>query len=259
MVALWGAICIGVTPANGESADAAEENPYPQEEIEMRPGEHFTFQIRWGIMTVGEATLGIEGPVDWNGQKAYHIHHTARTRGMVDAFYRVRNQVDSYLDVSGTRSLHYTKEQREGRSERDVVVYFDWEKETATYTDGDHREDPIDIEPHTHDPISIVFAARHLPFAEGETYTIPVSDGRRFFEAELTVTERKNLRTRLGTFDAILIQADTKELGGVFERGRDTDIQFWVSNDERRLPLLMLSSVSIGSFRAELIQVELPE
>ncbi len=239
-----------VLASAGNPAFVADDSP------PFTPGEAFTFQIRWGLLKVGEATLGIRGPVDFDGAPAYHIFHSARTRGFVDAFYRVRNQVDSFMSLDGERALHYTKEQREGRSERDVVVYFDWDEHTAKYTDGDHSEEPVDIDPNTHDPLSIVYAARYLPFEQGVTYSIPVSDGRRFFLAELTVTDRDEIKTKVGTFDAILVEADTKDLGGVFERSGDNTIRFWVSNDDRRLPLMMISRVSIGSFRAELIAID---
>ncbi|MFP4283307.1 MAG: DUF3108 domain-containing protein, partial [Opitutales bacterium] len=49
---------------------------------------------------------------------------------------------------------------------------------------------------------------------------------------------------------------DIKDLGGVFRKSDDASVRFWFSDDERQLPLRMESSVAVGKFWAELVEIE---
>jgi hypothetical protein len=59
-----------------------------------------------------------------------------------------------------------------------------------------------------------------------------------------------------GSFDTWLIEPDIKDVGGVFEKSKNAKIQIWITNDERRIPVLLRSKVIVGSFYAELIKIE---
>lgn len=218
----------------------------------LHPGERFVFTLRWGAFTVGEGSLSLSEAVQWEGQPAWILKHEARTNGFADRIYRVRNSVESWVAADLSRSLHYAKVQREGRSDREVEVRFDWEARTARYSNRGQWDEPVEIPPGTHDPLSIVLAARQLPLHPGVTYRIPVSDGRRFLEAVLHVAEVETITVPAGTFRAVPITVEVEHLGGVFRKSRNASILFWISQDARRLPLRMASKVAVGSFRADL-------
>ena len=58
-------------------------------ELPFTPGEKLTFQLRWGIIPAGEATLEVL-PVKFIGDKpVYHFALTAKSNSFVDLFYKI--------------------------------------------------------------------------------------------------------------------------------------------------------------------------
>ena len=51
---------------------------------------------------------------------------------------------------------------------------------------------------------------------------------------------------------AYLIVPDVRRAGGVFEKSKNAELLLWISADERRIPLKVVSKVWVGSFIAEL-------
>ena len=70
----------------------------------------------------------------------------------VDLFYKVRDRIDAYTDLEMTHSVLYKKKQREGKYKKDVIVYFDWDKEEASYAIPGKVMKPIAILPGSFDP-----------------------------------------------------------------------------------------------------------
>ena len=84
-----------------------------QDEFPFRPGEKFTFQIKWAFLKAGTAVLQVYPQEMVNGKKAHHFVMTTRTTTFVDLFYKVRDRIDAYTDEAMTRSVLY-KKQKDG-------------------------------------------------------------------------------------------------------------------------------------------------
>src|ERR1700739_763711 len=67
-------------------------NPLP-------PQEELNFALRWGIITAGAATLKVEGIEKIRGRSAIHVSSFARSTGVVNTFYTVRDHSDAWLDA----------------------------------------------------------------------------------------------------------------------------------------------------------------
>src|SRR6266478_5312367 len=91
----------------------------------FREGEDLTFAIRWGVVTGGYATLSVPSIDLIGGQPAYHILSEARSTGMVEAFYKVRDRNEAWMDATSPRSLRYSKKIHEGKYSVDEVVELD--------------------------------------------------------------------------------------------------------------------------------------
>lgn len=219
-------------------------------------GERLSYEIHWSFFQVGTAELELLQGVTPSGEPALVILHTAQTNGFADKIYRVRNRVTSWMAPDGSKALHYTKKEEEGKRQRDVVVDFDFDAMTVTYSNMGEALASAGLPEFCHDPLSVVYAARMRPWVVGESFTIPVTNGKRSFEAEVRVVRRERLNTALGKVDAILLEPDIKDLGGVFNKSKNAKVEFWFTDDDKRLPLIMKSSVAVGSFRAELVRVD---
>ncbi len=235
---------------------AVEIDAAPPPEMPFEPGEKLTFNLRWGVFSAGTAVLEVHPMKDIDGEEVHHFSLTVRTNAFVDRIYKVRDRIDAYAGGAMEGSTLYKKKQREGRHERDIVVTFDREGGYAQYSNFGKEDEPIEIEPRTFDPLSVFYAFRMMPIEENSRVELYVSDGRTLQLGEGRVGGRETVRVPAGEFDAVLVEPDMRDVGGVFEESDDATLRIWISDDERRIPVRLSSKVAVGSFYADLIEID---
>lgn len=226
-----------------------------ERQIPFSPGEKITLRVRWAFIPAGEVVLEILPFEMVNGMKSYHFAMTARTYALVDPFYKVRDRIDAYTDAEMTHSILYKKKQQ-GKSKRNVVVTFDWEKKEAQYSNFDEQREPVSILPGSFDPLSVFYAFRLFDLKEGVKITASVTDGKKFVTGEATVLRKEKIYVADAWYETYLIEPDLKHLGGVFKKSKNAKLRIWVTADKRRMPIKIKSKVAVGSFVAELISYE---
>lgn len=231
----------------------------PASDAAFLPGEKLIFQLRWEFVPAGEATLSVDSMTVVDGEPAYHFVLTAKSNSFVDMFYKVRDQIDSYTDVDMTRSVYFSKNQREGKTRGNATITFDWDNNTAQYTTKDDRRDPVELQPGAFDPLGIFYFVRSSDLEPGIILERPVTDGKKCVIGIGHVIKRETIKVPAGTFDTLLIEPDTKDVGGVFEKSKDAKIHIWVTADKYHIPVKLQSKVVVGSFMGELTEVHLPD
>jgi hypothetical protein len=226
-----------------------------QKRLPFYPGEKLTFQVKWAFIPAAEGVLEVMPLVDMNGTKSFHFSMTARTNEVVDIFYKVRDRLDSYVDEEMGRSLLF-KQRQDGKEKRSVTVRFDWGTKQAQYSNFDEKNQPIPILPGTFDPLSVFYAFRLLPLKEGIEVQVPVTDGKKCVVGKARVIRREKIRVGHVVYDTFLVEPNLEHIGGVFEHGRSSKAQIWVTADEACIPVRIKSEVIVGSFVAELVSVQ---
>ena len=216
-------------------------------------GEKMTFQINWVSIPAGEITIETLPQEIIDGQDCCHIRLTVSSNNFVDMFYKVRDQIDSYMDLKMTHSVLYT-ESRRGKRPKDVVINFDWVKQQAQYSRKGEREksDPISIKPGTFDPLSAFLAFRLNDLNEKKEIIFPVTDGTKVAMGKVTIIRKETIRVKGTSYDTFLLEPELGDTGGVFEKNKDSAAQIWVTADDRRIPVRIKSQLPFGSFVAEL-------
>jgi hypothetical protein len=107
------------------------------------PEKRLTYGIKWGIIPVGEGVLSVHPLREVNGQDAYHFELKVTSYPFLDPFYKVRDKISSYVAMDLTRSYYYRKNQREGRTQRDIIVEFDWDTNQAGYSNFGKQKPPV--------------------------------------------------------------------------------------------------------------------
>lgn len=218
-------------------------------------GEKLVFELKWTLVPAGEATLEVKPITTVNGEDARHFRLTAKTNRFLDRIYKVRDRIDGYTDLDMSKTVFYSKRQREGKTKKNVIVRFNWENQTAEYTEfiKQAKKKPIQLQPGSFDPLSIFYYTRMLTFNVGEEMQRPVTDGKKCVIGKATVVRREKIRVPAGEFDTFLMVPELKHIGGVFKKSPDAKIELWVSADNHRIPVKLKSEVIVGSFTAELI------
>jgi hypothetical protein len=212
-------------------------------------GEKFVFNVQYGIIKAGEATLEIRNIASINGAYCYRIVSDARTNDVFSLVFKVRDRFESYMDTTNLFSLRYEKHIREGRFRRDQVVDLDQRAHTATYNDK-----VVPIAPRTQDVLSALYYVRTLPLEVGQSIAVANHTDGKNYPLVIKVLRKETVTVDAGTFDCIVVEPILRGPAIFTQKGRLT---VWLTDDRNKMPVLMKSKVVIGSVAAVLKEYKL--
>ncbi len=228
------------TPGSNEVLPAAVQ-PF-------RSGEVLRFSVQYGFIKAGSAYLEVPEMREWNGRKVYTLVARAESNSFFSRFYKVKNRIESYWDAEGLYSQRYAETRREGGHRESNEIVFDQERHEARYRDG--RTFPIP--PQVQDALSSFYYTRFQALPIGGSIVFDYHASRKSMPLEVRVIGRERVDTPAGKFDCVAIEPMLKA-GGIFKaKGR---LVIWITDDERRMPVLMRSKVAIGSISVVLQEI----
>jgi uncharacterized protein DUF3108 len=183
------------------------------------------------------------------------IISTAKSADWLRIFFPVDDRIESYL-ISGTQPLGigsprlYLENKHEGKTITNQEAGFDREKlEVTTIDHRNKTEKKQAITKRTYDTLSSFYYFRTIPLQVGTSYYIDIYDCTRIWNTEVKVLRKEEIVTPLGKFNTIVIHPLLKS-EGIF--ARTADMFIWLTDDDRRIPVLMKSKVVVGSITATL-------
>lgn len=213
--------------------------------------ERLEFEISYTGIPAGRVTQ----EVTQEGNEV-RIVSTARSADWLKFFFPVNDRIESLLikgsppHFIGVPRL-YRERISEGstRFEKDSV--FDREElEVNTKDFLKKTENTQKITRRTYDTLSSFFYFRTVALQVGTSSFIDIFDCKKLWNTEVQVLRREQIKTKLGTFNTIVIKPLLKS-EGIF--ARTGDMHIWLTDDERRIPVQMKSQVKVGSFTATLV------
>jgi hypothetical protein len=238
---------------SGDSPDsvAAAEVERFVENVAWGVGERLEFDINYGFINAGTASMNVRRLIEYNGRPCYQLETKANSNSFFSTFYKVEDRVESIVDAIGIFSWRFEKNLREGgyRSDREYV--FDQRKQLVYY-----EGDTISVAPVTHDPLSVLYYVRTRDLRVGESVWVDnFTDGDKYL-LEVRVLRRETVEVEAGVFDCIVVEPVTKSVGLFKHEGR---LRVWLTDDRVKMPVLMKSKIVVGSITAELTDYELGE
>ena len=88
-------------------------------------GEDLQFVVKWGLVVAGYSSLSIPEIIDVQNRPTYYIVSTARSGGMVNAFYKVQDHNDVWLDEEALVTVRYEKRIHEGKYQIEETSLLD--------------------------------------------------------------------------------------------------------------------------------------
>lgn len=250
---LWGQVDI-TTSIVSPSQLIGPEIPYSPAFLPLPVfPEKLTFAMSWGLVSVGEATLGVDRIVMFNGRPAYHIVSEAKSNSFCDTFYRVRDLNESWLDARTLTSLGYSKKVREGHFFRDEWVLYD--RDAGTFVnrrmgkDGSFNVRVGTIPAQVQDILSSIYFVRVHPLRDGEEVRVNVNTPDNW-PLRIQVMKREKARVPAGRFDAVLAEPAMIREGIFVQKGKR--LRLWFSDDDKKRLLMMKADVFFGSITGAL-------
>ena len=216
--------------------------------------EKLEYVLTWSGIKAGTASLETVE----NGQYVQLISRAASS-DFVSVFYRVDDLAVSSLKKEAHKSLpgtpyNYRLKTSEGKHKKDKEVYFDSTGKKATYIDYlDKEQKTFSIGDSTMDALSCFYYVRYLPLHIGKSVFVEIFDNKKLYKAEVQVVKKEEIETPIGTFKTILIRP-VLQSEGIFNR--KGDILIWLTDDEKRLPVLLKTKVKVGAVKATLTAVK---
>jgi hypothetical protein len=226
--------------------------PCKSEEVCFYPGEKITFEVRWSFIVAGEATLEVMPDEYLDGTPALHFVYTAKTTPFIDSFYKVRDRIESWTDTGINHSLLY-KKRHEGKSVKEIIVQFDWNKLEASQIKNGNMTDTVIIEENTFDPLSVFYAFRVGKPDENNCIKTNLTDGKKIIKSNARMVKKQRITIADKSYDTILVEPEIEGISGVFKKTKKSKMQIWITDDNQRIPVRIKSRVTVGSFIADLI------
>jgi len=210
-------------------------------------GEHLTFAIEYGFYNAGKATMSVLDKKEINGGICYHIQSTASSNKFISKFYKVRDKVNSYIDVDGLFSRRLEKNLREGRYKSERIVDFYHDRLIALNTREKYAFAEITM--YVQDILSALYYLRTMDLQVGKTETIDVYADGKVYPLKIIIHKKEKITVPAGEFNCLKVEPILKYEGIFKQKGR---LIVWFTDDNLKIPVKMTSKVIIGSIGSNL-------
>jgi uncharacterized protein DUF3108 len=248
---------VGVFGANEILIDPETIPVYQPKHYPFQGGEKQIYRASWnGLVSVATAEISTV-PTIIDGKKVYRVQVEAKSSGMLDFIWKMRDTITSTFDAKALSPARFTFSQRENSKVIDTEARLDHTgKRWAVNRQEKGKQAKIyEFESqNTVDPITAVYLARSVDFKVGDRLYFKIFGGRYQYLLELTVEKKEPVELTWGKVEAYRIVPRIQNLTkrGYAERFNEATI--WISADERRLPVKLSSKIVFGSVYLELVQ-----
>lgn len=214
-------------------------------------GEKLTFDVKYGFVTAGIATMAIPQMKRISGRDAYHVTFEVNSVPSFDWIFKVRDRYETYIDKTGLFPWRFEQHIREGGYSRDFSAFFDQRKGKAKTSEGEY-----DIPKYVNDIVSAFYFARTFDYSnmkKGEMVHLQNFYKDKVYELDVKYLGKETITVPAGKFDCIIVEPLVQE-GGLFKN--EGNIVVWLTDDELKIPVRVKTKVVIGSIDADLTKYE---
>lgn len=229
----------------------AQDNFKKMENKAFKEGEKLTFDVKYGFVTAGIATMQIPAIKRISGRDAYHVTFEVNTVPSFDLFYKVRDRYETYIDKEGLFPWRFEQHIREGKYSRDFAAFFDQRKGKAKTSEGEYE-----IPENVHDIVSAFYFARTLDYSGmqvGDRIHLKNFYKDKVYDLDVKYHGKETIKVPAGEFNCIIVEPLVQE-GGLFKN--EGNIIVWLTDDDIKMPVRVKTKVVVGAIDADLTSYE---
>lgn len=234
----------------------------------ITPGEKLRFSLQYEFIVAGRATLQVSETTyksDLTGSEyeVYQIKSTAKTNDFFDVIHKVRDELISTWDKNRQISLKFDKSLREGFYKQRRIHWFYPEMDSTKYQSYSFKQKKFNeprmfpIEKQTQDILSSFYYTREQDLNKNKELFINITTDKNNYIAKVIVHKKVKIKTIFGKKTECLVIEPILAGDAIFKQ--TGKILIWVTNDEKKIPVLLKSKFIIGSFKAVLREIEYVE
>ena len=217
----------------------------------FKGGEFLRYRVSYGLMDAGEATLTLRetSKKGANGRPLLHAIGEGKTLGAFNWFFKVEDVYQTFLDKEGAFPWHFIRDINEGGYTKNQVYQFNQDKQTVNTGKKEYKV-PLGI----NDMLSAFYYARTLDFKKmkpGDVTEFKVFMDDEVWPLKIRYVGKETIKIRKGKFETLKFRPVVQE-GRYFKN--EEDVEFWVTNDENRIPVLVKAKIAVGSIKMHLVE-----
>ena len=220
--------------------------------VPFKVGERLAYRVSWlETLEAGTAELTVTSR-DPKNSGAYRLRVDARTTQAVESSYSLNFRISSIFDLRLGASLEYRKSFEEKKRVVRESIVFNPLGRLAIFVNSKKESQVLPIEIGTQDPVSAMYFVRSFGLKPGLRFFFPIVEGGKTYQIDVTVVGTELISTGLGSFSTQRVKAVFRNSAGLLA---DSKMTFWFTNDHRRIPVLAVVSLPLGSLLLELILI----
>ncbi len=181
-----------------------------------------------------------------DGKEVLKFLVTGRSSGIVEKFFKVNDYVQSVFDPKIMQSLTYNLEENHGRKKRHRTLVFDHVQKTVVSRLNNDPPETLAISEPVQDVLSSFYYLRTQEgFGRDRPIIFDVYDGGKIWSVAVYTLGREIVKTPAGEFSTIRVRTYPRYQGVFMNKG---EVFLWLTDDDRKIPVLMKSTLKVGSF-----------
>ncbi len=209
----------------------------------------YVYHVYWSGIKAANAVLEFK-----DTPEGFTVNTHATSTAVISIFYKVDDTAKSTIHPDGY-PMSYELKISEGRYKRHRTTEFKPPSAEQIYriiyediTKNDTAE--FKVEKPYHDTLSAFYEMTKRPLIVGQSQYIDIFDKKKLYSTEIQVLRKETVDVPAGRFDTVVIKPLLKT-EGIFNR--KGELHIWVSDDDRKIPVIVRSKVKLGSFTAKLV------
>jgi hypothetical protein len=193
------------------------------------------------------------------GKELWHTSMVAKTTGMADALFRVKDIYECYMDPETELPVTSIRNISEGRYKKYNMVLFDHKSRADSAILTSDLTGVHITQQGIHDILSCFYWFRNhiLPDIEnirkGDMLTVMTWFTDELYPIRMKYIGPEEIKTRAGKIKCFKFNPVT-ETGRLFKT--EEDVSFWFSADENFLPVKIRFDIFVGAFTIEMVSYE---
>ena len=218
---------------------------FAQDDIPYAVGEYVSYNISFGKIRVGNATMEILEEVTLNNQKCLHIVGKGRTAPFFDWFFKVRDVYETYFNTDSLYPIQFIRDVNEGGHKINQHYIFKHSIKNVVTQDSSYT-----IADNSQDMLSALFFARTFNkenVTDSSSFFVPIFMDNENYFLEIVYLSNEKVKTKWGLVDCMVFKPKMQE-GRVFEDGEKMKI--WITDDANHLLLKVETKIWAGTISA---------
>lgn len=216
----------------------------------FQSGEYLRYRVTYGWVDAGEAVLEVfETKKKGNNRSLYRTRGVGRTLGAFNSFYKVFDVYESYIDKQSIMPWYFSRKVDEGGYKINQKYIF-YQNQKKVNTGKNAFDVPIGIQ----DMISSFYKARTLDYdniKKGQVFSFDCFMDDEVFKLKIKYVGDETIKIRKGKFKCHKF-VPVVQTGRYFKS--EEDVQFWVTSDKNKIPVLIKAKIPVGVVRMHLVE-----